>query len=79
MKKFIFMGLCLLSCSLLAAPAATVLFAEKDVKNAVGNALTRGASLQVGDSIITGVGALVKIKYTNGTLVTLGEKSNYKI
>lgn len=79
MKKFILMGLCLLSCSLWAAPAATVLFTKNDVKVASGQTLTRGSSLQVGDSIITGKESLTKIKYTNGTFVTLGEKSTYKI
>lgn len=79
MKKFILMGLCLVSCSLWAAPAATVLFTKNDVKVASGQTLTRGSSLQVGDSIITGKESLAKIKYTNGTFVTLGEKSTYKI
>lgn len=60
----------------------TVLFTMKQVtaKNGgVARALTRGASLQVNDVILTGADAAAKIKYGNGTLVTIGPDSSYKI
>lgn len=64
------------------AGVATVLFTAKDAKldrNGAQSKLTRGASLQAGDSIITATASSAKIKYSNGTLVTVGENSNYKI
>lgn len=79
MKKLIIGFCCFFVNMAFADSAAMVLFVAKSVNNATGQALARGTSLQAGDSVITGEGALAKIKYTNGTLVTLGEKTTYKI
>jgi len=65
-----------------AQTVATVLFtAKKVVANYSGTEriLKRGGALQVGDTIITEAGATAKIKYLNGTLLTIGSSANYKI
>ena len=77
-------SICLLiaTCTSFAQTVATVLFtAKKVVANYSGSEriLKRGEALQVGDTIITDVGATAKIKYLNGTLLTIGSSANYKI
>lgn len=62
--------------------AGIALFASGDVTLKSGGAekkLTRGASVSVGDTIITAASAKATIKYTNGTTVDITESSNYEI
>jgi len=66
----------------LAQSVATVLFTAKQTslnRGGTESKLARGASLQAGDVIITAAASSAKFKYKNGTLVSLGENSNYKI
>ncbi|KGP64440.1 hypothetical protein EP47_11790 [Legionella norrlandica] len=82
MKKLILICLILGINSVFAKSVATVLFTSKKVvanRNGIERTLSRGSSLDVGDAVITGKGALANIKYNNGTLVNIGENSNYKI
>lgn len=81
MNKLIFLVL-LFAGQVYAESAATVLFVEKKVvasHNGSEHSLSRGSSVDVGDTIITGEGAHANIRYTNGTLVNIGSGSNYKI
>lgn len=82
MKKLMFMCFILMATNTFAQSVAKVLFSAKKVmasRNGVERPLARGASLEVGDTVITADGALVNIKYSNGTLVNIGERSNYTI
>lgn len=82
MKKLISTGLLILSHSIYADSIGTVLFTAKQVtaeNSGATRALVRGGVLQVGDTIITAADASAKIKYANGTLVSIGPGSNYKI
>ncbi|MDF1929280.1 FecR family protein [Legionella pneumophila] len=45
----------------------------------VKNTHSPGSQLEPGDTVVTGAGALINIKYKNGTLVNIGENSRYKI
>lgn len=82
MKKLILICLILVMNSVFAQQVATVLFTSKKVvanRNGTVRTLARGSALEPGDAIITAASALAKIKYANGTLVNIGENSNYKI
>ena len=82
MTKLISILILVLISPIINAAVGTVLFTVKKVtaQNAgVTRPLNRGASLEVGDLIITAADAAAKIKYINGTLVTIGANSNYKI
>jgi len=82
MKKLISLSLLLITPSIFAESVGTVLFTAQKVTANNGGAvrtLTRGASLSTGDTIITAANAAAKIKYTNGTIVSIGSSSNYKI
>lgn len=82
MKKLILIGLIFGINTVFAQSIATVLFATPKVvaiRNNTEHPLSRGSTLEVGDSIVTGPGALVNIKYKNGTLVNIGDNSRYKI
>lgn len=82
MKKLISMGLCVISSTCFAQPVATVLFVTNKavaVRAGAEIALTRGATLEVGDAINTAGDAVIKFKYENGTLVALGNNSRYTI
>lgn len=82
MRKLILIGLIFGINTVFAQPIATVLFATPKVvavRNNTEYPLSRGSSLEVGDSIVTGPGALINIKYKNGTLVNIGNNSRYKI
>lgn len=82
MKKLILMGLLLSVNHVFAESAAKVLFTEKKVmanRNGSERVLSRGASVEAGDQIVTGEGAAANIQYSNGTLVNIGANSNYKI
>jgi len=82
MKKLILIGMLLVASNLLAQTAATVLFTVKKVvasHNGVERTLSRGSSLDAGDSVITSDGALVNIQYLNGALVNIGANSHYTI
>lgn len=62
--------------------AGIVLFTVKQVtaqRNGAEVKLARGAQFYAGDAIITAADATAKIRFTNGTLVTIGSDSNYKI
>ncbi|RUR05051.1 FecR domain-containing protein [Legionella sp. km772] len=82
MTKLISLLLLLFISPILSASVGTVLFTVKKViaQNAgVSRNLNRGSALEVGDVIITAADSSAKIKYNNGTLVTIGSDSNYKI
>ncbi len=82
MRQLLSICLLLMATPALADNVATVLFTAKDVSlNRTGaqSKLARGGSLQTGDAIITAAESSAKIKYANGTLVSIGENSNYKI
>lgn len=82
MKKLITIILILCINSVFAQPIAKVLFATPKattIRNNTEHALSRGFSLEVGDTIVTGPSMLVNIKYKNGTLVNIGDNSQYKI
>ena len=82
MKKLILICWLLGATNLFAQSVATVLFTTNKVvanHNGVERALSRGSSLNAGDAIITTAGGAANIKYLNGTLVNIGESSNYKI
>lgn len=82
MNKIILFFMMICSSSLCAEAVATVLYANNKVtanRNGAERTLARGAQLEAGDAVITAAGAVVNIKYLNGTLVNLGENSNYKI
>jgi hypothetical protein len=71
-----------LSASTAFSSIGTVLFTIKNVvaeNGGVRHALTRGSVLNVNDVILTAADASAKIKYLNGTLVTIGPSSSYKI
>lgn len=82
MKKVISIFLFLVSQHVFADAVATVIFTAKKVVAQGGGGertLSRGSSLSAGDSIVTSADATARIKYLNGTLVTIGGDSNYKI
>lgn len=82
MKKIVSLSLLLVVSNGFADSVGTVLFAAQKViaqNGGAERALTRGASLSTGDTIITAANASAKIKYTNGTIVSIGAGSNYKI
>lgn len=82
MKKLISVLFLLVTFNVFAGGAATILFVKAKVVSVHGGSetpLSRGSSLNVGDTIKTTAGASATIKYTNGTLVTLGDNSNYTI
>ncbi|WP_058481324.1 FecR family protein [Legionella waltersii] len=82
MKKVILVGLFLTINNAFAEDVATVLFASNKatvIRHNSETSLVRGAKLAVGDAIKTGPKSLVNIKYNNGTLVNLGDNSDYKI
>ena len=83
MKIRIILGLLLFSSHLFAAAGntiGTVLFTTDKVvveQNHKQRAVTRGAPLYSGDTIITNATGQAKIKYNNGSLVTIRPNSNY--
>lgn len=82
MKIITFIGLLSAVTSLFAESAATVLFTMNKVTathNGKERLLSRGSMLEVGDAITTAKGAAANIKYSNGTLVNIGDNSRYKI
>lgn len=82
MKKVISIFIFLVSQHVFADAVATVIFTAKKVVAQGGGGdrtLSRGSSLSAGDSIVTSADATARIKYLNGTLVTIGSDSNYKI
>lgn len=82
MKPFISVIMLLASAHSFAQAVATVLFTTPNViaeQAGVKRTLTRGASLSDSNTIITTTNASAKIKYTNGTIVSIGSESNYKI
>lgn len=82
MKKLISTFLLLVAHDSFSQSIGTVLFTANKVvvqHNSVEKPIARGASLEAGDTIITYAAAAARIRYSNGTLVTLGADSNYKI
>lgn len=76
------LGLCCLPTLLQAEAAAKVLFTQNQVFAQRGtgqHTLSRGSSIEIGDTVITKGNSLVNLRYTNGTLINLGENSQYKI
>lgn len=75
--------LCLLVVGHLSAqPIAKVLFTKNTVtlvRGGVTSQLLRGKSLQVGDQVLTDKNSGAQIRYQNGTIVAIGDNSNYKI
>lgn len=81
MKKLILLVL-LSATHLLFAKAATVISTKDTVTlthNGSQRTISRGAAVDVGDSIVTAAGAIARIRYGNGTLVSIAPNSNYKI
>lgn len=82
MKKLIFIFLLFIVHNVFAESVATVLFVTKKATAQHAGAertLARGDSLQAGDEIITAAESTLRFRYLNGTLVTIGPASNYKI
>jgi hypothetical protein len=82
MKKLISIFLLLVATTASAQNAATVLYTSQKVsaeKAGVERTITRGSILAVGDAISTAAGATARLRYFNGTMVTLGADSTYKI
>lgn len=82
MKKLITICLLLSMGSTFAASVAKVLYTANKVtasQNGAVRTLTRGSALEAGDSITTAANAAANIQYQNGTLINLGENTNYKI
>lgn len=82
MKKSLLLYFLLAAHTAFAQPVATVLFTSNKViarHNGSERVLNRGAKLETGDTLITTKGALANIKYLNGTLVNIGENTQYKI
>ncbi len=71
-----------LSFSVAAQTAAKVLFTSGDVIAKRGGKirkLSRGENLSVGDVVETSASAEARLRYTNGSLVTLSKKASYQI
>lgn len=82
MKKILIVCLLLIAGPIFAEAAAKVLYTQNKViakRSGTERTLSRGATLEAGDEIITGKDAAINIQYTNGSLVNLGSDSNYKI
>lgn len=82
MKKWLFIFLFLYQAIAIAEQAGTLLFATKQVyveRAGQEKSVSRGASLFVGDRLITREGAQAQFKYSNGTLISLQPNSSYKI
>lgn len=82
MKKLLLISLILATTNLFAQSAAVTLSVTNKViakMKKVERSITRGSALTVGDSVITAPSALATLKYTNGTVVDLGERSSYQI
>lgn len=82
MKKLILIMAVTLSGQLMAQSAATVLFARNTLTISSGrdqHTASRGDKLNAGDSIKVKRQGLSKLKYNNGTIVTLGADTEYKI
>ena len=82
MKKLMSIFLLLTAIPVLAESVGKVLFTANEVllsRGGAQNKLGRGDSLLAGDTVITAANSSARIKYLNGTLVTVGENSNYKI
>lgn len=80
MKRLVIIFLAIFSTYAVAKPAAKLLVAVNKVyKNNKSQLIRRGASIAVGDTIITSKNAKATLKYNNGTLVMLGANSQYKI
>ncbi|MFI4918540.1 MAG: FecR domain-containing protein [Legionellales bacterium] len=81
MKRLILICLFLHSVTASCEQIATVLFTMNKViaeQNHVQRDVTRGAAINTGDIIITAAGSEAKIKYTNGTLVSINPNSNFQ-
>lgn len=82
MKTIITIFCLLISPLVFSNSIGTVLFtAKKVVAQPLGTEvnLTRGSQLFSGDTIITSEGAVAKIRYLNGTLLTIGSNSTYTV
>lgn len=82
MKKLVLCCLIFATTHIFAQKVAVVLSTSNTVTathNGATRTLSRGSSLEPGDAITTAANAQANIKYLNGTIVNIGEKSNYKI
>ena len=82
MKKRMAVGLFFYSITTFANPIGIVLSTLGNVfanGNHIQRTLTRGSAIESGDVIITGAHAQAKIKYNNGTLVSINPNSNYQV
>lgn len=78
MKKLFIVSVLSYSLNCLAAPSiGTVLVAVNKV-NAGQRTLSRGSAIYNGDTIVTGDNSQAKIKYTNGSLISIGANSHYQ-
>lgn len=80
--KTLMLSILMLACSSVFAKTAVVLSTKNAVQGSIQGAnklLKRGDALKAGDSINTGGGAIARIKYSNGTLVSIAPNSSYKI
>jgi hypothetical protein len=75
----ILFSMTLLQSSLYAAEQVAVVIASVGKATANARALTRKAALYQGDTITTDAGGKVSFKFTDGSVVTLAEKSSYTI
>jgi hypothetical protein len=85
MRNKLLLGIFLCSFQVIANASAvigTVIFTADQVtaeQNHVKRTLARGAALYAGDVIITSDKSQAKIKYNNGTLVSIEPNSNYQV
>jgi len=82
MKKLFLVSLLFVATNIFAQSAALTLSVTNKVVAKMKNTerkLNRGAALNVKDNVITSVNSLATLKYTNGTIVDLGEKTRYQI
>lgn len=81
MKKLIIFLVLIMNYAM-ATPVAKVLITSRKVivKNKmIERLLIRGSLISIGETIVTTAEAFTKIKYTNGTIVTIGPDSIYSI
>ncbi|TAL63889.1 MAG: hypothetical protein EPN84_04370 [Legionella sp.] len=82
MKKIFLISLLLATTNVFAQSAGVTLSVTNKVMakmKRTERTLNRGSALYVGDGITTASNSLATLKYSNGTIVDLGERTNYQI
>lgn len=82
MKKLFLISLLVATTNLFAQSAALTLATTNKVSaklNKVERSIQRGSPLSSGEAVNTATSSLASLKYSNGTLVELGERSSYQI